>query len=321
MNSDVLISQWKTRIEQFVKGGVRVGIIQQNVCEYEDCDFVVASIQSIHSRTYTLEALKYGLVVVDECHHIAATTFFNAVSKLNHVYSLGLTATPKRADGLTKIVEYTLGTVAYCAVAPSNSKVQVNMIKYTLGKETEIKYKNGVLGISSMLTNLTTDRIRNSLITSLINMMHKNFPGEKGLLLSDRVDHLKQIYRNLPPELCSIITGKIHTEMDSKERQQKKRKREELTFDKFLTLSTYKLFEEAVDFTGSFIILATPKIRVEQCTGRILRGRNPNIRPIIIDVVDNFSVFTRWAKTRESFYRSKGYEVISLQEKQIIENS
>jgi superfamily II DNA or RNA helicase len=318
-HNDFLLCQWKSRIEQFIEGGVKIGLLQQDSCVYEDCDFVLGSLQSIHSRNYPEAALDYGLVIVDECHHIAASTFFNAMSKLKYVYSLGLTATPNRVDGLSKVIEYTLGPIAFRSLAPPNDQVQVNMISYTLGKETEIIYKNKVIGISSMLTNLTKDRLRNSVITSIINIMYKTFPLRKGLLLSDRVDHLKELYRNLDPSICSIITGNVHTEISTKERSKRKRDREELTFEKYLTMSTFKLFEEAVDFDGDFIILATPKVRVEQCTGRILRGRNAAIRPLIIDIVDNFSSFARWAKTRESFYSKNGYEVLQLQEKQIIQ--
>ena len=320
-HNDFLLCQWKARIEQFVEGGVKIGLLQQDSCIYEDCDFVLGSLQSIHSRDYPAAALDYGLVIVDECHHLAASTFFNAMSKLTYIYSLGLTATPKRVDGLTKVIEYTLGPIAFRSLAPQNNQVQVNMITYTLGKETEIVYKNKVIGISSMLTNLTKDRLRNSVITSLITLMHKTYPSRKGLLLSDRVDHLKELYRNMDQSMCSIITGNIHTEISTKERSKRKRDRQELKFDKYLTMSTYKLFEEAVDFDGDFIILATPKVRVEQCTGRILRGRNTSIRPLIIDLVDPFSSFERWAKTREGFYSKNGYEVLQILEKQIIQQA
>jgi superfamily II DNA or RNA helicase len=320
-HSDFLLCQWKARIEQFVDGDVKIGLLQQDSCIYENCDFVLGSLQSIHARDYPKAALVYGLVIVDECHHIAASTFFHAMSKLTYVYSLGLTATPTRNDGLTKVLEYTLGPVAFRSLAPQNNQVQVNMITYTLGKETEIIYKNKVIGISSMLTNLTKDRLRNSVITSLISLMYKTYPNRKGLLLSDRVDHLKELYRNMDQSMCSIITGNIHTEISTKERSKRKRDRQELTFDKYLTMSTYKLFEEAVDFDGDFIILATPKVRVEQCTGRILRGRNTSIRPLIIDLVDPFSSFARWAKTREGFYAKNGYEVLQILEKQIIQQA
>lgn len=320
-HNDFLLCQWKSRLEKFVRGGVKVGLIQRDTCDYEGCDFVLGSLQSIHSRRYPKEALQYSMVIVDECHHIAAQTFFNAMTKIQYKYSLGLTATPKRSDNLTKMVEHILGKVFFVAKAPPNSRVQVNMISYTLGKNREIKYSNGVLGISSMVTNLTKDRIRNSVLQKIVKIMFTKFPNRKGLLLSDRVDHLKQIYRTLDPSMCTIITGNVHSDLTQKERNERKRKREEIKFEKFLTLSTYKLFEEAVDFDGDFIVLATPKIKVEQCTGRILRGRSSDHRPVIFDVVDNFSSFLRWSKTREDFYQERGYEILHLQEKEIVSSS
>jgi superfamily II DNA or RNA helicase len=321
VHTDFLLSQWQKRIQDFVISDpdcpVRIGIIQQDCCEWEHCDFVIASIQSIHSREYPAHTLQCGLLVVDEAHHIAASTFSKVLRKISHYYSLGLTATPKRGDGLSPMVEFLLGGRSFEMQVPLNDKVQVNMITYTLGTEKEVKYHNGTLGLSTMVTQLTKDARRNRLLVDIILLLHRKFPTRKGLLLSDRVDHLKQLYSALDPLMAAIITGNVHTEMTKSERARVKKDRDEIQFTKFITLSTYKMFSEAIDFDGDFLIYATPKVNVEQSSGRIMRGRSSQHNPVIFDVVDPFSAFDVWRWARLNFYKKRGYEIVCLKEFQI----
>jgi superfamily II DNA or RNA helicase len=325
VHTTLLLGQWKKRIEDFVKSHsqqpVKVGVIHQNVCVTEECDFVIAMIQSLNARNYPQTHLQCGIVVVDEVHHIAAETFSKVLSKVQYYYSIGLTATPKRSDHLEHIMEYLIGPICFKMKIPKNKSVQVNMITYNLGQQIEIKYKNGTKGLSSMITNLTKDTFRNKLLLDVINLVQIKFPDRKGLLLSARVDHLKQIYRSLDPSLCAIITGNINTELSKAEQRKAKKEQSELKFTKFLTLSTFSMFAEAVDFDGDFIILATPKLNVEQSTGRILRGRDLKYSPVIFDIVDPFSSFNFWRYRRLNFYKERGYEIVYLKDSQIYKES
>jgi superfamily II DNA or RNA helicase len=60
----------------------------------------------------------YGLVVVDECHHIPAAAFENAVRQIPARRWLGLTATPYRRDGLDDLIALQLGPVRHTMSAP-----------------------------------------------------------------------------------------------------------------------------------------------------------------------------------------------------------
>ncbi len=64
-------------------------------------DHVFASIQSLHAGD--LDALPpdhFDVVIVDEFHHAAATSYRRILDHLQPVELLGLTATPERSDGL-----------------------------------------------------------------------------------------------------------------------------------------------------------------------------------------------------------------------------
>ena len=54
------------------------------------------------------------------------------------------------------------------------------------------------------------------------------------------------------------------------------------------------------------LIMATPKKKIEQCTGRIMRKKkNERVNiPLIIDIADQFSNFTNWNMQRFKFYKN-----------------
>ena len=58
-------------------------------------------------------ASQYGLVIIDECHHIAADEARTTIRNLNAKYVYGLTATPKRGDGLERIEYAECGNIIF----------------------------------------------------------------------------------------------------------------------------------------------------------------------------------------------------------------
>ena len=78
-------------------------------------------------------------------------------------------------------------------------------------------------------------------------------------------------------------------------------------------LGTFIMASEGFDckYPLNTIILASPKTNIEQSVGRILR-QDPNKRkkvPLIIDMVDTFSMFIKQADKREKFYNKNNYNI------------
>ena len=71
------------------------------VAEQKDKDayVVCSSIQSISRNLDEFKPNDFGYVIIDECHHGAADTYRKVLSYFRPEFTLGLTATPDRADG------------------------------------------------------------------------------------------------------------------------------------------------------------------------------------------------------------------------------
>ena len=130
-----LLNQWKERIEQFTNA--KVGIIQQNRIEVEDKDIVIGMLQSIARDKYDSDIfMDFGFVIFDEAHHAPSEYFSRALPTISCNLSLGLSATPKRADKMEKILYWYLGEIAYNAPPNKNDSVIVRAYNY------DVKDKN-----------------------------------------------------------------------------------------------------------------------------------------------------------------------------------
>jgi superfamily II DNA or RNA helicase len=84
----------------------------------------VAMVQGLARRDDLEDATaKYGLIVVDECHHVPAATFERAVRRIPARRWLGLTATPYRRDGLQAMMLMHCGPVRHRMVAPAGAQL------------------------------------------------------------------------------------------------------------------------------------------------------------------------------------------------------
>ncbi len=127
VHKDFLMTQWRDRIIEFLPDA-RIGKIQQNTVDIEDKDIVLAMVQSLSMKEYedgTFDS--FGLAIFDECHHLGAEKFSKSMQKVASKYMLGLSATPKRKDGLSKVFEWYMGDIVYL-----QKKKMKTMLKFNL---------------------------------------------------------------------------------------------------------------------------------------------------------------------------------------------
>ena len=130
VHKDFLLRQWKERIEQFLPDA-RVGKIQGTIIDIENKDIVIGMLQSLSMKEYPPTVFEdFGFTIIDECHHLAAEVFSNALFKIVTKYMLGLSATMKRKDGLTRVFKMFVGKVVVKKERPLQDNVTVKAIRY-----------------------------------------------------------------------------------------------------------------------------------------------------------------------------------------------
>ena len=128
VHKSFLMNQWVERIQEaFDIDPKDIGIVQQDVCDYKGKKIVLIMVQSLlSSREYPEDMYSYfGTVVVDEVHRFGAVEFRKAITKFPAKYRIGVTATPKRKDGLEKVFFMHIGEIAFVGAKRSlTAKIQ-----------------------------------------------------------------------------------------------------------------------------------------------------------------------------------------------------
>jgi len=306
VHSGFLKDQWVERIQSFLPKA-RVGTVQGEVLDIQDKDIVVGMIQTISMKEFPPKTFSgFGLVIVDECHHIASEAFVQAIPKLTSKHMLGLSATPERKDKLMYVINWCLGPMLYKSDSAEkvDSGVKVEVLEFETDDaefNTVIKNQSGVMFTSLMVNKLTEFEPRNKMIVELLKDLYED-PTRQILVLSDRVEHTKKLFETLPPDIQK------HTGILA--RGMKPAVRTEFCESKRILISTYQLVKEGFDLASlNTLLMATPRPDVEQIVGRILRVEKSKrlTEPLILDIVD--STFRRQFQERLRLYRDRSYVV------------
>lgn len=261
VHNEGLLHQFKENIEKMVPEA-KVGIIRQQKCEIEGMDFVIGMIQTVRSTTVSLES--FGMVIIDECHHIAAKTFSQAMLKTKPRYILGLSATPERKDGLTHVLHWLLGPIVFQTERKDISPQKIIQVEYPFGNQKVIKYRNGQIGIPTMVTRMTTDPKRNQLIDICLKKLINAQGIVKILVVSDRRDHLMYLNNLYGQE---YDTGLYIGQLKKTELEDAKKK--------FIIFASYGMAQEFLDIPGlNGLLMASPcSANTEQVVGRLREGK------------------------------------------------
>lgn len=265
-----------------------------------------------------LQKYKYcwDLIVVDECHRVSGTPasakmFYRILSSLAARYKYGLSATVHRSDGLIKSTFAVLGDVKYQVPEEAVAKktMQVKVVRRDTGVKIsrQCQDTDGTLVYSKLIPYLTGNRKRNQqIIQDLIaNAEHFN------LILSDRLEHLKQLREMLPEDLraeSTMIDGSMTSKKAKAERIQAI---EDLRAGgKHYLFASFSLAKEGLDIPRlDRLYLTTPKkdyAVVTQSIGRIARTFDGKEEPICYDYVDAIGFCENQWKRRKTSYRKAG---------------
>jgi len=317
-----LQNQWYERIKEFTNA--RIGLIRQKKKQVEDKDIVVGMLQSISQIDYDLDIFSgFELIIVDECHHIGSRVFSRALYKTGCRYTLGLSATPKRSDGLTKIINWYLGEVIYKLERTGINNINIKVFNYFCEnpkfKETKLWVKNRgkMPHIPIMITNISEIEERNSILLNIINYVREQ-EERKLLVLSGRIKHLELLKTYTDQTIKqSELVGDLEVDEVTTSFYIGRMKEYELqdATEADIIFASYEMAEEGLDIpTLNTLLLATPPRNQKtliQCLGRIMRKRIEDciVNPLIIDIKDDFSVFLGQGISRIKYYKKKDYNI------------
>ena len=297
VHKEFLANQWKERIQQFCPGA-SIGIVQQDKKETE-CDFIIAMLQSLSLKEYSFNDFDMiGTLIVDEAHHICAKVFSQSLFKMCPKHIFGLSATPTRKDGLTKVLHWFMGPTFFSIERENQEQVEVFPIEYTCDRFRDPPpcTRFGKLSLATMITELTEDRQRNIVIAKIIKDVSKT--TRQVLVLSDRRHHCEVLHQSFKKTSGLYMGGMKESDLA-------------LSSKKQIIFATFSQAHEGLDIpTLDTVILATPKSDIVQSIGRIMRethGKKNN--PHIYDIFDQWSICHAMYHKRLKVYKQGGFNI------------
>tara|TARA_Y100000748_G_scaffold237796_1_gene201826 strand:- start:1200 stop:2681 length:1482 start_codon:yes stop_codon:yes gene_type:complete len=297
-----LLNQWIERIEQFLPTA-KVGKIQGQIIDIEGKDIVIGMLQSLSMKEYPETMFQcFGLTIVDECHHISSEVFSRSLSRIVTKYTLGLSATMNRKDGLTPVFKMFLGEIIYSEKRESTDDVIVKAIEFRTEDEefNEVKLDyRGNPAYSTMITKLCNYSFRSEYILDILARELEEYPEQQVMILAHNKSLLGYLYKGVEFRRIGSVGYYVGgmKEKDLKMSESKK-----------IIIATYAMASEALDIKSlTTLILATPKTDITQAVGRILRVKHA--RPMVIDIVDSHDIFKRQWNKRRIFYQKNKYKI------------
>lgn len=278
----------------------------------------IAVMQSLVNRNEVKELVRnYGMVIVDECHHVSAVNFEKILKFANAKYIYGLSATPTRQDGHHPIIFMQCGEIRYKVDAKEQAEKRA-FEHYVIPRFTSIRcvsLKNEK-NIVEVYRDLAGNELRNRMITTDIISSIEN--GRSPIVLTERTEHVAHIANLLSGKCKHIIT--LTGTMSAKEKRETMNALNIVPSDEpLIIIATGKYVGEGFDLPRlDTLFLALPiawKGKVAQYAGRLHRNYEGKEEVQIYDYVDvHIPVLERMYHKRIKSYASIGYKTKALEQ-------
>lgn len=293
VHKHVLLEQWIDRIHQFLPGKT-VGCVYGPRCEL-DQDITIIMIQSLITKTYTFQ--RFGLMIIDECHHITSECFIAALFKVPSDFILGLSATPKRRDNMHVLFPLFINNIRFFDIQPPECKV----LHVSLQSRVLFQKEPTYVDLLTYLCHEKNTARRTEIVETIKFLVSLN---RHILVLSARKNNLLVLHE-IFKTYSTLYIGGVVTNSNVHQINETR---------KPLIFATFSIFEEGVDFPElDTLVLLTPKASIQQACGRIVRSNGSthgDKTKLIIDFIDPCSFgYALWNK-RLKFYQQQKFEVI-----------
>ena len=303
-----LVEQWKSRLMEHLGLGRRqIGRVASTAKQSGIID--IATLQAVARRPDASAVFDgYGLVIVDECHHLPARSFEIAVRDARCRRWLGLTATPYRRDGLEAIITMQCGPVRHEIALADTAAAALTRRLFV--HDTQSTAGTGEIGaIQDVFRALVEDQVRTRQIAADVTAAVRE--GRNVLVLTQWTDHLDALaaevsQRGMEPLVLRGGLGK----------KARAAVIDQLNADPAptgqLLLATGSYLGEGFDSPSlDTLFLAFPlafKGQVVQYIGRILRTNDIKTDVEVHDYVDPGPVFRKMHSKRLATYATLGFD-------------
>ena len=278
-----------------------------------------ATVQTLSKLDLSQYRDQWDVIIVDESQHAISapsrvTQFGKVLGRLSARYKIGLTATPKRADGLERAMFALLGgkihEVTREEVAHTTCPIKVSVIPTGWIPDYDcILMGDGTIDYNKVIENMTQDEERYKAVLSEIAQL-----DGATMVLANRVEYLQRLTDSLWHfgKKCMCLSGMGQSKKAKAERKAALEALNNGELD--VILATYTLAREGLDVPQlRYVVFSTPEkdeTTVIQSVGRVGRKAEGKEYGTVIDFVDDFGLYIGWAKKRRGFYKKIDADVI-----------
>lgn len=293
-HTTMLRDQWIDEIRALF--GMEPGVIGSGKFDIEDHAIVVGNVQTVTKLMPSI-CKEFGTVILDEAHHVPATTFSSIIDGMYCRYRIALSGTMLRTDGKHVVFMDYFGKDVY---RPPQSHTLDPLVKII---QTGIHLPTGETWAKKINALLYDEEYQQFVSALALTQIDK---GHSVLVVADRVEFLNKI-KDYIGSSCILITG----ETDYEER--KALIEEVEAGEKMCVAGSRQIFSEGISINRlSCVILAVPTsnpISLEQIIGRIMRMHPEKLDPVVLDLNFSSGAERRQNGARLAFYASKGWEI------------
>lgn len=255
----------------------------------------------------------YGMVIVDECHHVSSITFEQVLRSIKAHTIYGLTATPIRKDGHQPIIFMQCGPIRFSTDVKSQIAKQ-SFNRFLIPRFTSYNsILEDRLSIATLYKYLSEDEIRNNLIVEDICKAVNT--GRTPIILTNRTAHVSVLAEKLKATIKNVIslTG-IGTTKEKREAMQRLQTIPDS--EQLVIVATGKYVGEGFDYPRlDTLFLALPiswKGLLTQYAGRLHREYEGKKDVRIYDYIDiHEPICDSMYRKRLKGYAAIGYKTIN----------
>ena len=252
---------------------------------------------------------QYGMVIMDECHHGAAQTVEDVIGSAKAKYVYGLTATPKREDGLEKKVFMQFGPIRFRYTAKERAEKQ-GIDHFVYPRFTRLVSASH-LKVNEANRAVIECESRNEQIIADVENCIQN--GRTPLVLTKYKEHAELLYQRLQGKADHVYLlqggGSRKTKVEMRIQM-----RSIPDAESIVLVAIDKYIGEGFNFprldTMMLTMPAAAEGNIEQFAGRLHRDYETKKEVIIYDYVDShIRVLEKMYHKRLRTYKKIGYEI------------